>query len=276
MHRASPFAQSGSKDGHEQTRIHMLYKGHMNEDIEKERSLANYQLKKAKLDKEKHDMNAQELKVANADLRKKIKRYVKLVEEQKASLEKLENEPVFQEDLNELSVTRKLGHTDMGDISDTLELGSALYKSVEDTNYFASRAHIKDDGYFAIKRQDFAPQDDLDFQRDEDIPLDRSLALHNAGPTLNLSSSLTAAGQGALNTAASVHLRQAMEEIKKQANDVNKDMSYRQLNTRQMGTNLFTKGTESSTLYGGAGKQDSLEALSKIAVQKLPVSNEPD
>jgi len=29
------------------------------------------------------------------------------------------------EDLNENSVTRKLGHTDMGDISDTMELGSA-------------------------------------------------------------------------------------------------------------------------------------------------------
>lgn len=36
-----------------------------------------------------------------------------------------------QEDLHENSVTRKLGHTDIGDISDILEQGSALNKSQE-------------------------------------------------------------------------------------------------------------------------------------------------
>lgn len=37
----------------------------------------------------------------------------------------------------------------------------------------------------------------------------------------------------AMNTAASVHLRDAMQEIRQQAQEVNKDMSIRVLNTRQ-------------------------------------------
>ena len=48
-------------------------------------------------------------------------------------------------------MTRKLGHTDIGDISDTLELGSAINKSIED-NYI-SRANIDvQHSMIAIKR----------------------------------------------------------------------------------------------------------------------------
>ena len=41
-----------------------------------------------------------------------------------------------------MSVTRKLGYTEFGDISDTMELGSALSKSMEKDHY-KSRAHLE-------------------------------------------------------------------------------------------------------------------------------------
>ena len=74
-----------------------------------------------------------------------MKRYYHLIEEQKKANEKAALEANIQEDMNEFSVTRKLGHTDMGDISDTLELGSAVNKSIEgNVNHYTSRALIED------------------------------------------------------------------------------------------------------------------------------------
>ena len=46
----------------------MLYKGQMQEAVEKERSLTMYQLKVAKLDTEKQTEGVDGLKQANADL----------------------------------------------------------------------------------------------------------------------------------------------------------------------------------------------------------------
>ena len=77
-------------------------------------------------------------------------------------MEKAAADGVVTEDLNELSVTRKLGHTDMGDISDTLEMGSALYKSIDARENFISRANIEEHpSMVAIKRLDFG-QDSFD------------------------------------------------------------------------------------------------------------------
>ena len=78
--------------------------------------------------------------MANAELHAKIKRYHGLITERKDLLKKLEAEGNMPEDVHETSVTRKLGHTEMGDISDTLELGSAINKSVEGN--YVSRAGI--------------------------------------------------------------------------------------------------------------------------------------
>ena len=88
-------------------------------------------------------MGVNELKAANAELRQKVKRYYHLISEQKAANDKAAAEANVQEDLNEFSITRKLGHTDMGDISDTLEFGSAVNKSIENDNYI-SRANIEE------------------------------------------------------------------------------------------------------------------------------------
>ena len=78
----------------------------------------------------------------------------------------------------------------------------------------------------AIKRQDFG-NDSIEGLNRDDIS-ERSYAPQNHA-NLNMSINLG----GALNTAASAHLRDAMAEIKQQANEVNKDMSIRVLNTRQ-------------------------------------------
>ena len=59
----------------------MLYKGNMHQDVEKERNLTNYQLKKVKFEVEKHTMGVSELKLANIDLRQKVKRYYHLINE---------------------------------------------------------------------------------------------------------------------------------------------------------------------------------------------------
>ena len=103
----------------------------MQEDVEKERNLTMYQLKVAKLGAEKQTEGVDGLKQANADLQKKIKRYIRLIEEAKIANEKAAADGVVTEDLNETSVTRKLGHTDMGDISDDFERGSAVNKSID-------------------------------------------------------------------------------------------------------------------------------------------------
>ena len=55
---------------------------------------------------------------------------MELIEEQKAIIAKADAEAHVQEDLHEVSVTRKLGHSH-GDFSD-IEIGSALNKSLED------------------------------------------------------------------------------------------------------------------------------------------------
>jgi len=46
----------------------MLYKGSMHLDVEKERTLTIYQLKKAKLEAEKHVLGAKDLKLENIEL----------------------------------------------------------------------------------------------------------------------------------------------------------------------------------------------------------------
>jgi len=47
----------------------MLYKGNMHQDVEKERNLTMYQLKKAKFEVEKHTVGMSELRATNAELR---------------------------------------------------------------------------------------------------------------------------------------------------------------------------------------------------------------
>ena len=120
----------------------MLYRGNMQSDVEKEKNLSMYQLNKARFEIQKSQLGAHDLRAANAELKNKIKRYIKLIEEQKVAIEKAEADANVIEDLNEFSVTRKLGHTDMGDISDTFEMGSALNKSVEGGDNYVSRALI--------------------------------------------------------------------------------------------------------------------------------------
>ena len=110
----------------------MLYKGNLQSDVEKQKNLSVYQLNKAKFEVEKHTIGVHELKLQNAELKKKIKRYLILIEEQKVNLEKAEEEANREEDLNEVSVTRKLNHTHIDDISDGLDINSAvLNKSIE-------------------------------------------------------------------------------------------------------------------------------------------------
>ena len=53
----------------------------MHQDVEKERNLTIYQPKKVKFEVEKHNMGVNELKIANAELRQKVKRYYHLIDE---------------------------------------------------------------------------------------------------------------------------------------------------------------------------------------------------
>ena len=53
----------------------------MQDDVEKERSLTHLQLSKVKFEVEKHAEGVHALKIENAELRKKIKRYTDLIEE---------------------------------------------------------------------------------------------------------------------------------------------------------------------------------------------------
>lgn len=205
--------------------------------------------------------------MANADLNAKIKRYHGLIIERKDLLEKLAAEGNAPEDVHETSITRKLGHTDMGDISDTLELGSALNKSVEEN--YVSRANINvQNSMIAIKREDF--DESTEFQNRDDIS-DRG----NVG----LSVSLMA---GHINTAASVHLREAMHEMK--VSGAVKGKSYRVLATRGEDEKNSNK-IDAESVYGDhnvvvsnnfvqatANTNNSVLAASVIAVQKLPVS----
>ena len=161
----------------------------------------------------------------------------------------------------------------MGDFSDTLELGSALNKSIENNNY-VSRANIQEQqSMLAIKRQDFG-HDSIEGLNRDDIS-ERSYAPPN-NANLNLSASLTG-NAGALNTAASAHLRDAMAEMKQQANDNKNDMSFRVLNTSKQPSNNINK-TDSTSVYaaprneGAGSRENSVEAVSKVAVQKMPVS----
>ena len=55
-------------------------------------------------------------------------------------------------------MTRKLGYTEFGDISDSLELNSVLNKSIEHSN-FISRANLDVSMTdHAIKKQDYAAE----------------------------------------------------------------------------------------------------------------------
>ena len=232
-----------------------------------------YQLKVAKLDTEKQTEGVDGLKQANADLQKKIKRYISLIEEAKIANEKAAADGVVTEDLNEFSVTRKLGHTDMGDISDILERGSALYKSIDGRGEYTSRAIIDEHpSQIAIKRLDYGnfgneSFDDRVQQNREDLS-DRSHITTNINHTktlkdglINLSSSLVA------NTAASVHLRNAMAEMKDQKPNEKRNLSppRRNIDFRR-----------ESTIIGESGRDNSLDAASKIAVQKMPTGTNVD
>lgn len=156
----------------------------------------------------KQTLSVQDLTSENEDLKKKIKRYQNLLKEQKANLSKQETAEHPVEDVHESSVTRKLGHTDIGDISDTLELGSSVYKSTED--HYVSRAQIEHEtSVRMIKKMDYE-EDSNEFQNRDDIS-ERSLA-PGVGYQ-NLSSSMNVIEKGALNTAASVHLRDGIKEL---------------------------------------------------------------
>ena len=75
----------------------------------------------------------------------------------------------------------------MGDISDTLELGSAVNRSVEGNG--VSRANL-DHSMVAIRHRDFN-QDSIEFQNRDDIS-ERSFVGHNNND-IKLSASFTAA-----------------------------------------------------------------------------------
>ena len=82
--------------------------------------------------------------------------------------------------------------------------------------------------------------------------------------------SITLGAQGLINTAASVHLRDAIVDMKKEA-PVNKEKSFRQINTRQV--NPIVQKTDSSIIFEGEKRPEaintaasSVEAVSKLAV----------
>lgn len=54
---------SDSKATKEQNRIHMLYKGNLQSDVEKQKNISIYQLNKARQDVEKHTVGVHELKL---------------------------------------------------------------------------------------------------------------------------------------------------------------------------------------------------------------------
>ena len=69
-------------------------------------------------------------------LRRRIKKYAELLEEEQKKNKLGSTSPVFEtpmEDTREHSVTRKLGGTELGDreLSDTLEIGSNIAQSIE-------------------------------------------------------------------------------------------------------------------------------------------------
>ena len=163
----------------------------------------------------------------------------------------MEAEANQPEDLHEISVTRKLGHTDIGDISDILEVGSALNKSQEGTDIYQSRIEIPGQhSMIHIKRMDYS-RDSIDVNRD-DIS-DRSHAPAQPQLQVNLSSSF-AAPKGIINTSASAHLKEAMAEVKRRV---------RKQEVSQHGEFQLPRHESDN---------NSLEAASKIAVVKHPVS----
>ena len=85
-------------------------------------------------------MGADALKKDNAETKEKIKLYARLIEDRKAQIEQEEIDINKQEDLDEHSVTRKLAHTDAGDVSDIadLETPTAINKSI-DTEQIVSK-----------------------------------------------------------------------------------------------------------------------------------------
>lgn len=70
----------------------MLYKGNIQLDVEKQMKLTKYQLDYAKSKTVKHINNAEILKKENAEIKEKMKLYLRLIEEQKANIEKMEAE----------------------------------------------------------------------------------------------------------------------------------------------------------------------------------------
>ena len=117
----------------EQNRIHMLYKGKMHEDVEKEKKLMIYQLQKVKFEVKKQSTDMTDLKAMNIELRQKIQRYTKLIAESKIQNKKQLEEDNIPEDIHELSVTRKLGHTEYGGgVSYDFEIGTNFNDRIEE------------------------------------------------------------------------------------------------------------------------------------------------
>lgn len=95
----------------------------------------------------------------------------------------------------------------------------------------------------------------------------------------NLSASMNVVEKGTLNTAASVHLRDAMKELQT-SHGMKHDMSFRVKNAARA-SNLYIKnvefseqGTETDGVkhQGPIAVTNSIDGVSKLAVQKLPVS----
>ena len=148
-----------------------------------------------------------------------------------------------------MSVTRKLGYTEMGDISDTMEIGSALTKSVENSNYI-SRANLDlNVSMAAIKQQDDAA---------EQSDLERRTDLSSGNAFLDLKTEMEP-------VSASQHLHQALVQMRE-----SKDISHVNFSIRQIDTRKESEISNNNVLDQSVN--NSLALLSKRAVQKAPVS----
>jgi hypothetical protein len=140
------------------SRIHILYKGQLQKDVEKERDLTIYQLDKVRFTTERSINAIAELKLQNDELKSKLRRYAALIKEQHNIYKARATQEQNIDETHEKSVTRKIGYTEFGDISDSLELNSALNKSIEHSN-FISRANLDVNmSDQAIKKQDYAAE----------------------------------------------------------------------------------------------------------------------
>lgn len=114
----SPFSRPFDLSvNHTQSRIHRLYKGALRQDVEKEKNLTQYTLNNLKQQTKKFVSQAEELKLENEEIKRKIKRYGIMYEEKKAYVKAEQNKVVYDDSL-EQSVTKKIGYTELGQLSD--------------------------------------------------------------------------------------------------------------------------------------------------------------